>query len=248
MSGKIFLAVGALGLVACIVLAAVHVKNPKSVSIEVNMDAGNPAVSASNIPVTIQVVSSNSGVVQYTTSRPNEGLAASFPPYGSEQHAVLAVNNSGTADLMSPGDRSFSFGLDFSASSQGYLDGENIMQRGLADDQGQYKLDVDTKMLTCTIKGLDGEVAVRAGEPVRAGVWYSARCSRTPTQVTLRVERLDTGQAWSTSRDTQVGNVAVAASTTPLTIGGKVTPDMRIAAWDPDPFNGQVDNAYLQIG
>ena len=249
MSHRSVWTIGVLGLIACLILGILRYQNPKTVRVVLDMDAGRAAISMSTVPVSVNVISSNAGSVKYVASRKGQGLAASFPEFGSGKHAVLAVSSrDGAGDPLSPADRDFSFGADFKTTAKGYLDGDNLIQRGLADDEGQYKLEIDERRPVCRMQGSSSLAIVKAGEQVRPGVWYSAVCSRTSKGVTLAVKRFDNGGSWTTSKNEHPGRIVTAQSTTPLTIGGKVTPQLKIAGWEPDTFNGQVDNAFLQIG
>lgn len=217
------------------------------VHLELNMDSERAVVTSPTSEFRAEFVTANGGTVSFVPSFSGTGWAASFPAPDSGESAVVAVNNTGSIDNLAPGDSAFTFGAEFRTMGRGKDDGDNIVQRGLADDTGQFKLETDSGVVACAVKGDEGSVIVRAGPEVVPGVWYSAQCSRDSSGVSLTVVRLDTRATWTSRKDMNVGHVVAQSAGVPLSVGGKLTPDGRIAAWAPDQFNGQLDNAFLTI-
>lgn len=149
---------------------------------------------------------------------------------------------------LDPGREDFSFGADVMLDPGGDGDGDNVIQRGLFEDTGQYKLQLDSRHVSCTVKGAAGRVLVKTDDPVESGVWYRIACRRTGEIVGLGVRRLDTGATVTVSEEGTIGDVRSQRATAPLTVGGKLTASGEIAAGDPDQLNGAVDNVWVQIG
>ncbi|NCT92609.1 hypothetical protein GXB85_16870 [Cellulomonas sp. APG4] len=197
------------------------------------------------------VVQHRGGVAVAVASRSGQGTAADFPPArrGSQAPAaVIAVRPPAGSAALAPGTRAFSFGADFrlDAGSTGIDGGDNLVQRGLADDTGQYKLELDGQRAACVIKGNRGKVTVRSTLTVTRGAWYTAECRRSGDTVSLTVRRIGGTSVTTTARGA-TGSVVTARADTPLSIGGKLTPAGKVATWSSDQFNGLVDNAFLRI-
>lgn len=235
---------GAVVVIASLAMAATAVPAPVEVALKMDGSFGNISGGA---PVKARAVTSAGGAVSIQP-RPGNGGAALFPAAGSRGGAVLAVTNTGATDVLSPGTRDFAFGADFRTVPGGKNDGDNLIQRGLADDVGQYKIEIDTGSVACTIKGTRASATVRVGHTVAPNVWYRVECGRTGSAVTVTLTRQDTGANWRASKATAVGSVSTKTAGTPLTVGGKLTPKLAIATWDPDQYNGMVDNAFVRIG
>lgn len=181
------------------------------------------------------------------------GFAVRFPRFakGPTPAAVLVLREAGTAGRLSPDDRPFSFGADFSldASSSGSAtdNGDNLVQRGLATDPTQYKVQIDHGVPSCRIAGRAGEVVLKARSRVDPGAWYRVRCSRRGDQVTLMVRRLDgTGGREVVRVEANLGAVRF-ASDVPVSVGGKVAADGEVVTSATDQFNGLVDNVRFEL-
>lgn len=162
--------------------------------------------------------------------------------------AVISVTGAG----LDPGWKPFAFGASFKLSSSGYsaLDnGENLVQRGRYAAGSQYKLQVDRGRVTCRVRGSSGAVMV-TGPRVARDAWYDARCSRSASGVRLQLTRYDGGgsrwtRAWTGSGRT--GTLSGLATSTPLSVGGKLNLLGRPMVADSDQFNGVVDNIFVDI-
>ena len=162
---------------------------------------GKPVDTVENsgdLPVYTRVVSTNDGKLIAVPSPFGTGVQTPAFAASSPKFAILAVFNKGSDDLLSPGDRDFIFGADFSINpvTTGALvdDGDNLVARGLFESAGQYKLQVDNGKLSCRVAGLRGEVFMKSPVQLEPGEWYRARCLREGDTVTLAVASITDGE------------------------------------------------------
>lgn len=207
--------------------------------------------------VNVEIATLNGGAILVTEEPP--GLRAfEFPPYASSPtapRAILSVTSPEGEENLAPREEDFEFGATFRIDKTSTGDptdnGDNLIQRGLFAEDGQYKIDVDKDRPACRVKGSGGTVQVKANDDVTPGEWYAARCTRRGDVVQLTVLSYD-GKAWGQhSQDSQtegVGSVDWADPTVPLSVGGKVTPRGRVVESASDQFNGLIVDPYLAIG
>lgn len=224
------------------------------VHVRVDVPAGTRLT---HVPVTgtagarASVVEHAGGRVVAAASRSGQGTAADLPPARRGSHApaaVIAVRAPAGSTALAPGTRAFTFGAEFrlDTGSTGIDGGDNLVQRGLADDTGQYKLELDGQRAACVVKGTRGTVTARSTVTVARGAWYAAQCRRSGDTVSITVRRIGGSSVTTTARGA-TGAVATRRVDTPLSIGGKLTPAGKVATWSSDQFNGLVDNAFLRI-
>ena len=202
--------------------------------------------------LSISVVTADGGRLRWLNQH---GQAIRTPEYratDSEPRALLSVRNAGgDADALSPGDASFSFGADFAldAVSDGSSvdNGDNLIQRGLATDEVQYKLELDNRRPSCRILGSTGDVRVVSPVQVRAGAWYRVRCLRHPASVTLTVTDLATGKETVTTEAGETGLLDASSRSIPLSVGGKLNSDGSLVQSATDQFNGAIDQVMLSV-
>lgn len=192
--------------------------------------------------VAVGVVSAGGGGLQSVRSRAGHGWALGYSASGN---SVLSITP--TTAQLSPGTGTLRFGADVLPSGD-WSRGSNVLQRGLVDDRGQYKLQLDGGRPSCSIKGSAGTVTVYASRSISAGAWHRLECARVGTTVTLTVVRLSDAHTATYSRSGITGSVATASTTTPLSVGGKLTPKGNLATWQPDQFRGAIDNVVVTIG
>jgi hypothetical protein len=179
-----------------------------------------------------------------------DGEAVRFPANDTSaapQRAVL-VYGSGDGGL-DPRDDDFRFGADFvlDAVAQGGDDnGNNLVQRGLAADPTQYKLQAENGVASCRVAGDLGELTVKSRTRVEPGVWYRATCARSGDQVSLALRALDGGPVDRTYRQGTIGSLTCKASV-PLVIGGKLAPDGTVVRRSSDQLNGALDNVFVTL-
>ncbi len=212
------------------------------------------------------VVTLNGGTLVAGSAVSGQGSSADFPAFnasGSGRRAVVRVTNAGSVDRLVPGPAQFSFGADVvldatsASSSSGSTDnGNNVIQRGLYNDAGQFKIQVDARRPSCRVKGASGAVEVRSRASLTPDTqWYRLLCTRTvgsPNDtVTLAVTPISgsgaLGATVSDSRAGPVGRTGFAIGV-PLSVGGKLKSNGAINSGSSDQFNGRIDNAVLQIG
>ncbi|WP_109472578.1 hypothetical protein [Ornithinimicrobium cavernae] len=178
-----------------------------------------------------------------------------FVPDGPYPRAVVAITTTDTSpDALAPGDADFRFGIDFwvdPVSADRKLDnGDNMLQRGLASDPSQFKLELDRGRPNCRIAGSAGAVEVRAQEKVVPERWYRAECSRRGDDVVLTVTEFhqgsDPGQSVTTGHGA-TGTVAWTRPEIPLALGGKLAANGAVIRSATDQFNGRLANPELII-
>lgn len=210
------------------------------------------------VPVAIAIVSRSGGDIAVSEGRVGEPvlrmpllLEGKDPP-----RAVVRVTaRSSSTDPLAPGEANFSFGADFlkdrKSSGTKVDNGDNLIQRGLASDPSQYKIEVDRGRPACRIAGSEGAVEVKADKKVSSGRWYRVRCTREGDTVTLDLteyapyERVVEASSQAEGR---IGSVAWPQSETPLSIGGKLAANGDIIKSATDEFNGLIGNPVLTIG
>ncbi|MDN4161710.1 PKD domain containing protein [Nocardioides abyssi] len=214
---------------------------------------------AGSLPVEVSVATGNGGRVRRDVGTLATG--ARFPAVDARTGPAAAVvvrpAMEAADDGLSPGGGRFTFGADFAidAESEGTStdNGDNVVQRGLYQDDAQYKLQVDHRRVSCRVAGDRGHVVVVATTRVRPGTWYRATCSRRLRVVTLTLARVRADElTWARSRSRprrwtgtgRIGRVVFDRSV-PLAVGAKVLPEGAVAVSDSDQLNGVVDNVHL---
>jgi hypothetical protein len=206
--------------------------------------------------VTVAVASRNAGTL---VEAPGQQSARSvrFPahdPATTSPRAVIRVTGNGPGDPLDPGTGTFSFGadvrMDAVTSAPGTQDdGDNVIQRGLFTGVSQYKLQVDGFRPMCRILGADGDVTAVSSVTLSPDVWYRLLCTREGTAVTVSVTSWDAAGEATTVTSTATGptgDMAPAASTVPMAIGGKLN-DNGTVTGATDQFNGSIDNPRLRF-
>ncbi len=246
-------------------LLAVGVANPSAALTGASgprdlwLDLNQPIAEISpvgSMPLHATVVSEYSSGLVSAPGRIGQGQAVRTPAEGAPGgKAVLAIA-ADEADPLSPGWRAFVFGADVllddaSGSAMDPTDnGDNIVQRGLYNQPGQYKIQVDNRRPSCRIQGSSGAVMVAPERDLAAGVWYRITCARNLAAVTLTVtEYAATGQVASSQNWVEhgaIGSVTARNGRVPLAVGGKLTEDGRLAQ-QTDQFNGVIDNIGMRV-
>lgn len=205
---------------------------------------------ASSAEIDVVELTDGDGSLALENGRDGEGQALRLPAF-EQDFALLALTPQGDVDPFSPGTADFELAADIrvDADNEGSKadNGNNIVQRGLFSDPAQYKIQIERGVVSCRVAGTEGEVLVKADEPLPVETWSRVSCRRSGDTVALAVEDLDAGGArreW-TGQGT-IGEVQMASST-PLTVGGKVTSQMTVAAQSSDQFNGMIDNVTMRV-
>lgn len=210
-----------------------------------------------SIPVEARVSRLNGGQVHVAANLWN-GKGLRFPAYDGKSappRAVVRVTHTArSGDPLAPRTSDFTFGLYFKkdATSTGTPvdNGDNLMQRGLASDPAQYKLEVDGARPSCTVKGDRGQVSVRSSVSVKSDRWYQAVCSRKGNTIRLVVhEHRPNGsiQTVTTSKSGTIGSLVWPKRETPIAIGGKLAANGAVIRSATDQFNGWATHPELEI-
>lgn len=225
----------------------------------------NDVVNVGSGSVAATVVTLNGGQASTVESRVTQNQGLRFPTFDASlagQRAIVKVVNSGLDDQLSPGTRAFTWGADLridplsSSTVTGSADnGNNLVQRGLAGTQHQFKLELDKAQPACRVESPAGALRVGAPMKVDSSSWYRAICSRSGDSLTITVNRFSsTGALAQTWTRTAVfngagglGAIAWGNREAPLSVGGKIYEDGRIAAEASDQFNGTIDNVFVDI-
>ncbi|MQW74770.1 hypothetical protein GHK92_02690 [Nocardioides sp. dk4132] len=205
--------------------------------------------------VAVKTLSVDGGRVTPRGASPGAGPAMRLPAFspdpGPYPRAVLAVTPAGPRDLLEPGTRPFAWGADFRVDSDtgtsAVDNGDNLVQRGLSNDPGFFKAELDQRRPGCTVTGSEDTLVVHASERVVAGRWYHLRCELTPGELAVYVTELpadDTPRSFASHISGFVGDVRF-EDRTPLTVGGKVGLDGKPLPHATDQFNGRVAAPYL---
>jgi hypothetical protein len=162
------------------------------------------------------------------------------------------MNPAGTADLLNPDGNDLSFGADLRlndlSSGKGDDNGDNVLQRGLFSDANQYKLQVDKRVPSCTVKSGDARLLVKFNEGLDEG-WFRVRCDYEPGSLTLSVSRIFTDRVEDLGTKTKsmsLGSLDFIGST-PVTIGGKIGSNGELVLTESDQFNGELDNVFVDV-
>lgn len=234
-----------------------------------DFDSDNPMLTEPVGALSATEHTNNGGSLQRVDSYPGGGRALKFPAFaeGTDAKRAGIIVTASTDHLPNPGNADFSFGADVRLdpwpasrstatarqSSAPTTDpgseigdnGDNVIQRGLASEPTQFKLQADNGRPSCSVTGSAGSVEVK-GVALEHGVWYRLRCDRTGDALRLTVSDLRSGVAASYEADGSVGSIDFAPET-PLSIGHKVTPEGRLFRSQPDQFNGTMDAVWIDI-
>jgi hypothetical protein len=219
------------------------------------VDSPLTSFSATEGNASIRVVSAGSGTVRIAQGA-ESAAAARFPTSDEAASGSLAVLNlSGGPDTLAPGPGAFQFGIDVfypagSAGDSSGDDGDNLVQRGLFGDQGQYKLQVDHGRPACRIAGDEGDVLVKARLTLEPDQWYRLLCQRDDGTVTLFAAEIDTPsddldwRSWDAVD--RAGSIPATDPSPSVSIGGKLNPAGGIVQDAPDQFSGLLDNVFFR--
>lgn len=198
-----------------------------------------------------RALTTNGGRV--TVEEGPEGGHARLPAFDrspSGARAVIVLEPEEGDESLDPGDGDFRFGAKFAldrvSEGHGGDNGNNLVQRGLAADATQYKLQVERGKASCRVAGSGGEVVVKSRSSVQPDTWYTLTCTRQGDELSLKVEAAD-GTVDEVSANGDMGSV-VAEPGTPLVVGGKVDGAGRVLTGNSDQFNGAVDDVFVALG
>lgn len=191
------------------------------------------------------------------------GVILRFPTASDSaagRRAVLNVRGE-TGAGFAPAERDFQFSVDVmyppgSAGDTDDDDGDNLLQRGLFGDVGQFKLQVDHLRPACRLAGDEGETLVKATQDLDEGTWYRVVCQRADGVASLHLAELagapsstqaapQDWRSWTTPD--RSGSITESERPAPLSLGGKLNPQGQIVEDAPDQFNGELDNVRIAL-
>jgi hypothetical protein len=220
------------------------------------LDFDNEDPLATTVAERVSVRSLESGGGQIIQVPSGNGTSAlRFPSYSPEVQSprlVLVINPVGATDLLNPDAKDFSFGADLRlnevSSGEGGDNGDNVLQRGLFSDASQYKLQVDKRVPSCTVKSGKAQLFVKFDDGLDEG-WYRLRCDYAAGSLTLSVSQIHTDRVEELGNKTKsasIGPIGFSART-PATIGGKLGSNGELVLSQSDQFNGELDNVFVDV-
>lgn len=220
-----------------------------------DFDEENPLLLQTKGKVSARSLQANGGQLVQVPSG-NGTSALKFPIYDAGKNGprlVLVLDSAGGRDELNPAGGDFSFGADLrlnaeSAEKESDDNGDNVLQRGLFSDEFQYKLQVDKRVPSCTVKSGATRMFVKLEQRFDDG-WFRVRCDYRAGTLTVSASRILHDQI------EDVGSASVQASIkplqfsvkTPVTVGGKTTPEGELVFSESDQFNGDLDNVFVDI-
>lgn len=235
--------------------AASAASAPPDSVVVLRVEAGGRVRQHGSAEVAVSTLSVDGGRIAARGASPGAGAALRLPAFspdpGPYPRAVLAVTPEGPRDLLEPGTRPFTWGADFRVDrrtgTSAVDNGDNLIQRGLSNDAGFFKAELDHRRPGCTVTGSEDTLVVHASERVLPGHWYHLRCELTPGDLAIHVTELpveETPRSFASHVSGFVGDVRF-DERTPLTVGGKVGLDGKPLPNATDQFNGRVAAPYL---
>lgn len=213
--------------------------------------AGQSITNDGSAAAKITLLSVNKPVSAFEPA-PTGGGALTLPPYSGTatgSFAALRIEPAST-DWLAVGRDEFRFGADIRLDDRtngSVIDnGDNVMQRGLAEDPTQFKVQVDKQRASCVLRGSEGSVIVKTPEKLQHGQWYRLDCHRLDDSVTLSVTPLAAEDQTQTYVSEGSIGTLTPATPTPLAVAAKIGAEGRIVTSSTDQFNGQIDNVYFR--
>lgn len=216
-----------------------------------NFDAEDSLAAMPAGAVTVSEQRFFGGTLSLVDSYAGGGKAMKFPATSSVEKApgVGLVAMAAQAPLPNPRTSEFSFGadilLDSVTSASAADNGDNILQRGLASDPSQFKLQVDQGVPSCSVTGSAGRLLVK-GAPLRPATWYGLTCIVTRGGMTMKVIDLMKEETKLFVKNGLVGSVAF-SDNVPLAVGRKVGAGGQGIKKQPDQFNGTMDSVWVAV-
>lgn len=172
-----------------------------------------------------------------------------FPGYrtSGEQRLVLLLRRgpSGGAGATAP---DLVFGADVELTGHGEGpedDGDNVVQRGLYADENQFKLQVDRGVPSCTVRTPRMRAFTALADGLGTG-WHRLSCHYDGVTLELRATRFDGSTPDDRTASTRAPAGALSfATSTAISVGGKVTATGALVESQPDQLNGALDNVYV---
>lgn len=191
------------------------------------------------------------GKLTVVKSHTDNGLAVRFPEFVNveDEPGVGLVALAADDPLPSPGRSAFGFGADILFDEleppSDADNGDNVVQRGLASDPAQLKLQVDDGKPSCAVTGSAGRLLVK-GDLLQAGTWYRISCLLNEEGLQMSVADIDAGDVSEFATAGSVGDVTF-ADDIPIALGRKAGPEGAGIKKQPDQFNGTMDSVWIGI-
>lgn len=191
------------------------------------------------------------GSLRVVKSHAGSGQAIQFPAFSDaeEEPGVGLVAMGRAEELPNPGTAAFGFGADVYFDVIGAAsdadNGDNVLQRGLASDPTQYKLQVDDGVPSCSVTGADDRLMIK-GEALDATRWYRLACHLDAEGLQLVVTALDDQTVAEFAAPGAVGAVEFPEDI-PIAIGRKAATGGIGIKKQPDQFNGTLDSVWIGI-
>lgn len=191
------------------------------------------------------------GELTVVPSFDDAGNAVRFPEFSdsAEEPGVGIVAMAQEAPLPAPGEKSFRYGadvlFDVLGASSAADNGDNVLQRGLAADASQYKLQIDHGVPSCAVQGADARLMTK-GDELEAATWYRLECRLDESGLELLVTDLETEESASFASPGTVGAVEF-DDDVPIAIGRKAARGGVGIEKQPDQFNGTLDRVWISI-
>jgi len=188
--------------------------------------------------MTLRVRAADGGTVRYVPH--GTGRAVAFPARcrtGVTTCPRAILEGGDDADL-DPGTRAFRFGATVRATPEQVGTGANVMQKGVATTESQWKLQVGQRgRPSCVLVGRGSTriYLVRATVRVTDGAWHAISCRRSGTSLSIAVDGTTRGT-------TVVPSTVNIGNTLPLRLGG------RNLTTRSDQFGGAIDDVYAVLG
>ncbi|GAA4880259.1 hypothetical protein [Serinicoccus chungangensis] len=181
--------------------------------------------------------------------------ALRFPEFSLDDappRAIVRVTQEAEAGVLDVDEEDFVFGVDFALDDVSLgttVDGgNNLIQRGLASGESQFKIDSDGENVLCRMAGLDGVLEARIHQELEAGEWYRVRCARQGESIEVSLAPLSVvGQTATKSDSGPLGALSFEEGV-PLSLGGKLAANGAVIRSATDQFNGVLAQPFLAVG
>jgi hypothetical protein len=200
--------------------------------------AGGAIADQSGRGMPLRVRSANGGAASFITR--GTGRAVAFParcaPAATTCRRII-LEGGDDADL-DPGTRAFRFGAYVRVTAAQVGAGANVMQKGVANTQSQWKMQIGGRgKPNCVLVGRGSTriYLARASVRITDGAWHSVGCSRAGATLTIYVDGTARGSV-SVPSTVSVGNAL------PLRLGGRNLNSRS------DQFGGALDEVYAVLG
>lgn len=199
-----------------------------AVMIALPMSSASAAELYGKWPMTVSgaTVHNTTGQADMTLSgswRPSTGAVGGAVQFTAATSYGVATGSEGA----NPGTRDFAMGVTFTSSPIRDGTSPNVMQKGLANAQGQVKISLNPTgggRTFCRVKGTNGYRILKSGVVVDDGRWHTAICWREGARIGLTVDGVTVSTAFdpgsvTTPLPVRIGNKSATADFTDQLFG-----------------------------